>query len=123
MEIKKENRDRDRDKILKLIDKINKKSNLNIASGSNVILTLFLNDYYKDNRLSEKSEADLIKEVSKIDNSIDCKAVLNILYEEGILLKAVCKDINNHYINKYALSYVYIETIKDEETEWENDNK
>ena len=109
MKIKKENRDRD--KILKLIDKINKKSNLNIAKGSNVILTLFLIDYYKDNRLSEKSEADLIKEVSKIDNSIDCKEVLKILYEEGILLKAVCKDINNHYIDKYALSYVYIETI------------
>ena len=103
MKIKKENRD----EILKLIDKINKKSNLNIAKGSDVILTLFLNDYYKDNKLSEKSEAGLIKEVSKIDNSIDCKAVLNILYEEGILLKAVCKDINNHYINKYALSYIY----------------
>lgn len=113
MKIKKENLD----KILKLIDKINKKSNLSIVKGCDVILTLFLNDYYKDNRLSEKSESDLIKEVSKIDNSIDCKAVLNILYKEGILLKAVCKDINNHYIDKYALSYVYLETIKNEEGE------
>lgn len=107
-EIKKENLD----KTLKLIDKINKKSNLNIAKGSDVILTLFLLDYYKDNRLSEKSEADLIKEVSKIDNSIDCKEVLKILYEKGILLKAVCKDINNNYIDKYALSYVYIEELE-----------
>ena len=128
MKIKKENLD----KILKLIDKINKKSNLNIAKrkGSDVILTLFLNDYYKDNRLSEKSESDLIKEVSKIDNSIDCKAVLNILYEEGILLKAVCKDINNHYIDKYALSYAYImalemnnENIKDSNCQSEEDIK
>lgn len=89
---------------------------MDIASGngSDIILILFLNDYYKD-ILSEKSEADLIKEVSKIDNSIDCKAVLNILCEKGILLKAVCEDINNHYIDKYALSYVYIETMKNEE--------
>ena len=52
MKIKKENLD----KILKLIDKINKKSNLNIAKGSDVILTLFLNDYYKDNPINFSDE-------------------------------------------------------------------
>lgn len=49
-----------------------------------------------------------------IDTSL-IETVECIKGDNGILLKAVCEDINNHYIDKYALSYVYIETMKNEE--------
>lgn len=98
--------------IERIINKINEKENLKMLECEhfyiNKILYIFLEDYLKTERLSEKTE----EEIHELIKYAYTSKMLNLLFERGILLKSNRKTFDGAIINIYCLSYAYINNIE-----------
>lgn len=85
------------------------------------ILYVFLEDYYKTERLNEKTLDEICNRDYyhgtwrgrwAFEERDKAEQMLNLLCERGILLKSNRKTLNNDLIDIYCLSYAYINNIE-----------
>ena len=112
----------DRDFILNQLDVISHKQDFNTCELRDAVIVYFLLDYRQSKMFLEKTESDLVKELSEIP-------IFNKQYLAEVLNELVNIKILLNVSNKYCLSYAYInalemnnENIKDSNCEYECNN-